>query len=154
MKKILKGFMALALSLSVFCSCGKKESDVSADKLLSAAVDSGAKFEEMEVVDGEYIKFYYEIEESWYEEFAAKAAGDTALADEVVVVKASDDEALKKIQEALEKRVKDRKEVLQSYAPVEYDKLCDSEVKTEGDYVYLVVGSEGNKAEKALEKLF
>ncbi|MBE6841782.1 MAG: DUF4358 domain-containing protein [Ruminococcus sp.] len=156
MKKLFKGFIALAASAMMFCSCsgGDEKTDVSAQKLLSAALESGAKFEEMESVEGEYIKFNYDIEESWYEEFAAQAAGNPAFADEVIVVKAADSDSLKNIQNALNGRIEERKKVLQSYAPVEYDKLSESKVKTEGDYVYLVVGSDTKKAEKALEKLF
>lgn len=154
MKKILSSVLAVAAAGILLCSCGGKESDKSAQELFSAAKDSGAAFEELVSVEGSDIKYTYEIEESWYDDFAAAAAGNMAFADEIVFVKASSDENISKIQNALETRVKSRKDTLQSYAPAEYDKLCKSEIKTNGSYVYLIVGSDIKTAEKAVEKAF
>lgn len=154
MKKILSSVLAAAAAGILLCSCGGKESGKSAQELLSAAKDSGAAFEELVGVEGSDIKYTYEIEESWYDDFAAEAAGNMAFADEIVFVKASSDENVSKIQSALETRVKSRKDTLQSYAPAEYDKLCKSEIKTNGSYIYLIVGSDIKTAEKAVEKAF
>lgn len=154
MKSLLKTIAAAAASAVLLCSCGGKGTDKSASELLSAAKDSGAAFEELVSVEGADIKYTYDLEESWYDEFAAEAAGNMAFADEIVFVKASSDENVKKIQDALAARVKSRKDTLQSYAPVEYDKLCKCEIKTNGDYVYLIIGSDIKTAEKAVEKAF
>ncbi len=155
MKKILKSVAMITASMMMLCSCnGNEKKDVTASELLKAALDSQAKFEELETVETDYIKYYYSLEEDWYSEFSASVAGNNAFADEVVVVKAASDESVDDIKSALEARISSRKDVLQSYAPVEYDKLCKSEVKTEGKFVYMIVGSDSSKAEKALEKLF
>lgn len=154
MKKILKMTAAFMSAAILLCSCGGSASNANASDLLNAAANSGAKFEELEKVEGDILKFNYEMDETWYTDVAAMAAGNMAYADEIVVVKASSTDNVKNVESALEKRVENRKNVLQSYAPAEYDKLCNSKVKTNGDYVYLIVGSDINTAEDALKKAF
>ncbi len=137
----------------LLCSCGSSSSDVTSSELLKAASDSGASFEEMVDVEDTDIKYLYNIEKDWYDEFSASAAGNLAFADEIVVVKSSSSDNTDKIKNALEQRVESRKKTLQSYAPDEYSKLCESEIKTSGDFIYLIVGKDNKKAEKALKKL-
>lgn len=154
MKKILSTIASVAAAGILLCSCGNSDTNKTAQELLSSAKDSGAVFEELEGVEGSDIKYTYELEESWYVDFAAEVAGNAAFADEIVFVKASSDENISKIQSALETRVKSRKDTLQSYAPAEYDKLCKSEIKTSGSYVYLIVGGDIKTAQKAVDKAF
>jgi len=155
MGKFLKTILAVIMSGMVLCSCGGKTSpNLTASELLKAAAESGAAFEEMESVTKDDIKYYYEIEEGWYDEFAAEISGNPAFADEIVVVKASSSENVKKVSDALKSRVESRKTTLQSYAPDEYNKLTKSSVETKGNYVYLVVNGDIKTAQKALEKLF
>lgn len=153
MKKIFSAVITALTAGVLLCSCSGKDSDKSASELLDAAL-SGAKFEELSSVEGSDIKYTYDLEESWYDDFAASVAGNMAFADEIVFVKASSDENVEKVQSALETRVKTRKDTLQSYAPAEYDKLCNTEVKVKGKYVYLVVGEDSKSALKAAEKAF
>jgi len=155
MRKFLKTASAVIMAGMLLCSCGgKSDSDVTASELLKAAQESDSSFDEMESVTKDDIKYYYELEEGWYDDFAAEISGNPAYAEEIVVVKASSSENVKKVSDALEARVESRKNTLQSYAPEEYDKLCKSSVETKGNYVYLVVNSDIKTAQKALEKLF
>ncbi len=154
MKKTVSLMLAAFTAALLLCSCSKEGSDKPASELLSAAADCGAYFCEMVTVDGSDIRYTYDLEESWYDDFAASVAGNMAFADEIVFVKASSDEDAAKIKKALEARVQSRKDTLQSYAPAEYDKLCSTEVKTSGNLVYLVVGADSKKAVKAAEDAF
>lgn len=154
MKKVISVLLAAAASAVLFCSCAGKESDTPAAELLAAASDSGVDFGELVSVEGSDIRYTYDLEESWYDDFAASVSGNMAYADEIVFVKASSDENVEKVQKALEARLQSRKDTLQSYAPAEYDKLCNSEVKTNGKYVYLIVAGDSKPAVKAAEKAF
>lgn len=154
MKKAVSVFLAAAAAAVMLCSCGGKNSNTPVSELLEAASESGVNFGELVSVEGSDIKYTYDLEESWYDEFAASVAGNMAFAEEIVFVKASSDENVEKIQKALENRVQSRKDTLQSYAPAEYDKLCKSEVKTNGKYVYLIVSEDSKTALKAAEKAF
>lgn len=154
MKKTVSLLLAALSAGMILCSCSGKESNTPASELLSAALNSGVDFDEMVPVEGSDVKYTYDIEESWYDDFAASVAGNMAFAEEIVFVKAASDDNVEKIQKALESRLQSRKDTLQSYAPAEYDKLCKSEVKTNGKYVYLVVAEDSKKAEKAAEKAF
>ena len=152
MKKLIKIEAVLSSALLLLCSCGGS-SDVKTADLLAAAVDSGAVFEELVEYSEDDLTTYYDIEKDLFDECAVKAAGNPAYADEVVVVKASSSDNAKKIEEKLDAHVESRKNTLQSYAPAEYDKLNNSDVKVKGNIVYLVV-CDDEKAQKALEKLF
>jgi len=154
MRKAFSVILAAASACVLLCSCSGKDSDTPASQLLTAAADSGVDFGEMVTVEGSDIKYTYDLEESWYDDFAGSVAGNMAFAEEIVFVKASSDENVDKIRQALEKRLQSRKDTLQSYAPAEYDKLCSSEVKLRGSYVYLVVAEDSKKALKAAEKAF
>lgn len=152
MKKLIKLEAVFSAALILLCSCGGS-SDVKTADLLAAAVDSGASFEELVEYSTDDLTTYYGIEKDMFEECAVKVAGNAAYADEVVIVKASSSDNAKEIEKKLDAHVEDRKNILQSYAPAEYDKLNNSDVKVNGNIVYLVVCGD-EKAQKALEKLF
>lgn len=154
MKKVISAVLAALSAGVLLCSCSGKDSDTPAAELLAAASESGVDFGELVKVEGSDIRYTYDLEESWYDDFAASVAGNMAFAEEIVFVKASSEENVEKIQQALETRLQSRKDTLQSYAPAEYDKLCSSEIKTRGRYVYLVVAEDSKKALKAAEKAF
>ncbi|WP_044976176.1 DUF4358 domain-containing protein [Ruminococcus sp. HUN007] len=154
MKKLISAFTACVTAGILLCSCSGGSSEAATEDLLKAALDNGTGFDEMVSVEGSDIKYTYDIEESWYDDFAASVAGNMAYAEEAVFVKASSDENVEKIEKALEKRLQSRKETLKSYAPAEFAKLENSSVETKGRYVYLVVCEDSKKALKAAEKAF
>lgn len=155
MKKILISIAATVMAVLMMCSCSSNdESQAKTSDLLNAAKNSSSSFEELEIIEGKEIKYTYDIEEDWYEDFSAEVSGNLAFADEMVFVKASSDDNVAKIKEALEDRLQNRKNTLQSYAPLEYDKLCNSKVQTNGKYVYMIVGNDTEEAEKAVKEAF
>ena len=155
MKKIITAILASLTAGVLLCSCsGGGDSNTAAADLLKAAVDNGKGFEELVSVEDSDIKYTYDIEKDWYEDFAASVSGNMAYAEEVVFVKASSDENVDKVKTALENRLQSRKDTLQSYAPAEYDKLNKSKVITNGRYVYLVVCEDSDKALDAVKKAF
>lgn len=153
-RKSLKIAILAAACAAVLCSCGGNSDKATANELILAAKNCGAEFQEMEKVETSDIKYYYNLDESWYSDFAAVVSGNQAFADEIVVIKASSSSNVDNIKNALEERIQSRKTTLESYAPDEYQKLCNSSVKTKGDYVYLVVGDDINEAEKAIKDSF
>lgn len=154
MKKALSLILAAFSAGMILCSCSGKESNATADELLKATVECGVDFGELVSVKDSDIKYTYDLDGSLYDDFSASVSGNLAYAEEVVFVKASSEENIPKIEEALNARLESRKETLQSYAPAEYDKLSKSEVKTRGSYVYLIVCADSKTALKAAEKAF
>lgn len=155
MKKIMSAILASFTAAVLLSSCsGGGASNAAAADLLKAAVDNGTGFEELVSVEDSDIKYTYDIEKDWYDDFAASVSGNMAYAEEVVFVKASSEENADKIKTALENRLQSRKDTLQSYAPAEYDKLNRSKVMTNGLYVYLVVCEDSDKALDAVKKAF
>ncbi|MDO5560819.1 MAG: DUF4358 domain-containing protein [Oscillospiraceae bacterium] len=151
--KLIKMTSMLILSGVLLCSCAGKSSNAAASDIISAAKTSGSTFEELESVEKADIKYYYNLDESSYSDFSAMVSGNQAYADEIVVVKAASSSKVSDIKKALEERIDSRKKTLESYAPDEYQKLCDASVKTDGDYVYLVVGDDTKDALKAIKDL-
>lgn len=66
-------------------------------------------------------------------------------------IKAKDKE---KVKLAVEERLDGQKDVFKDYVPEEYDKLCDTQVKTKGDYVYWLCTNDNEKAEEVLKSDF
>ena len=152
MKKIISTFISVIIIATCFVACGKKESDVTATELLSAAVESGVSFDELEEVEKEKISFYFEISEETYDEFAGKIAGSAASADEIIIFKAKTKDDVNEIKDALNSRLEKRKTDFKSYSTVEYEKLNSSQVYTNGNYVYLIVSKDNATVQSAIKE--
>ncbi len=124
----------------------KAISEITADVL-----NCGIEFPEMVEVSEENFQIKYSLSEGDYEEFSLWWAGSGADADEVCIIKAGDKEKVKK---AVEDRLEGQKETFKDYVPEQYDKLCETEVKTKGDYVYWLCTNDNEKAQKALDADF
>ena len=102
-------------------------------------------------ITAENFQIKYGLTQYEYEEFSLWWAGSGADADEVCIIKAKDKE---KVKLAVEERLDGQKDVFKDYVPEEYDKLCDTQVKTKGDYVYWLCTNDNEKAEEVLKSDF
>ena len=75
------------------------------------------------------------------------------LDGEVCIIKAKDGKT-DNVKKAVESRLDSQKEVFKDYQPAQYDKLCNSSIKTEGDYVYWVCTNDNSKAKEKLTSFF
>ncbi|MGN0613623.1 MAG: DUF4358 domain-containing protein [Porcipelethomonas sp.] len=157
MKKIKSAIAGLIMSAAVMVSAtacgGSKEATKPLSDITKAVADSGIEFPEMIEVSEENFQFKYGVTADDYAEYSVMWAGSGGDADEICIVKANEDK-VDTIKEAVEKRLDSQKDVFKDYVPEQYDKLCDTEVKTEGNYVYWLCTNDNSKAEDTLLSYF
>lgn len=144
MKKVLVSVLALVMCMCVLTACGGEKA--LNDTPLSEALDKiNAQFfdggETMRIIDSlDKLELYYDIAPEDVAEFAAEVAKDSATEiDEVVLVKAVDEEAAKRIAEKLELRLNSQKDLCASYSPELLAVAEKCAVRTQGMLVSLVV---------------
>ena len=152
MKKRIMGAAAAVMMLASLTACGAKEPSKAISEITKAVVDSGIKFPEMIEVNQKNFEIKYEIGDDVYSDFSVYWTTG-ADADEVCIIKAKENKA-EDVKKAVEGRKQAQMDVFESYAPEQYDKLKNSEVKTEGDYVYWVCTEDDSKAEDTLLSYF
>lgn len=155
LKRTITGVILSAVTLISVTACGSdgKETTHPLSEISAAVRDSGIEFPEMVEVTEENFQFKYGISADDYSEYSLWWAGSGGDADEICIIKANDDK-LDTIQKAVEKRLEDQKSVFKDYVPEQYDKLCGTSVKTEGNYVYWVCTNDNSKAEETLLSYF
>lgn len=156
LKRTVAGMFLMAAMLISASACGGesgKEPTKSLSEITSSVKDSGIEFPEMVEVTEDNFQFKYGISSDDYSEYSLWWAGSGGDADEICIIKAKDDK-LDIVQKAVEKRLEDQKEVFKDYVAEQYDKLCDTKVKTNGNYVYWVCTNDNTKAEETLLSYF
>lgn len=143
--------LALVLALAA-CSGGSKAAAEYDPAATSAALlDSGAFSETLEPLDADLVPDLYGLEVAPDE--AAVYTSTGATAEEVAVMKFADQSAADAALTALETRVADQKEACQDYLPAEMPKLEQAVVKESGKSVLLLVASDYDKGQSALDAL-
>lgn len=158
MNKIKKTFTGIIFAAAMMISvtgCGSEGKTASKplNEITQSVMDSGIEMPEMVEVSEDNFQFKYGVTADDYSEFSVWWAGSGGDADEVCIVKAKEDK-LDTVKAAVEKRLEDQKAVFKDYVPAQYDKLCDTKVKTEGDYVYWVCTNDNSKAEDTVMSYF
>lgn len=156
-KKTFAGiFIAVSMMMTVTACKGDKDCK-SATKPLNeisqAVIDCGIDMPEMVEVSEDNFQFKYGVSSDDYSEYSVWWAGSGGDADEVCIIKAADGKK-DTVKQAVEKRLDDQKNVFKDYVPEQYDKLCDTSVKTEGDYIYWVCTNDNTKAEDTILSYF
>lgn len=123
MKKILLAITSLLMCACLLTACGTAEKTLN-DTPLSEAMDkiNAEVFgggENMRVIDSlDKLELYYGIDPADVEEFAAEVSKNSATEiDEVILIKAVDTDAAKRIAEKLELRLQSQKDLCASYSP-------------------------------------
>lgn len=160
MKKriILPVMLMIASAFSTTgCSEDTEDADVNAvaskplSEITADIMNCGIEFPEMIEVSEENFQIKYNLSENEYDEYSLWWAGSGADADEICVIKAADKE---KVKSAVEDRLEGQKETFKDYVPEQYDKLCETKVKTKGDYVYWFCTNDNDKAQETFDSDF
>lgn len=149
-KRITAGFFTVFAALFA-TGCNESSEDIKASKPLNeiteAVMECGVEFPDMVEVSEDNFQFRYAISADDYSEYSVWWAGSGGDADEICLIKAENTDKVKK---AVEERKKSQEGVFKDYVEEQYEKLCDSEVKTKGDYVYWLCTNDNEKAEDIL----
>ncbi len=158
MKKIFVSVFAILMCMCLLTACGgaKTLNDTplsdAMDKINTEVFGGG---ENMRVIDSlDKLELYYDIDPADVKEFAAEVAKNSATEiDEVVLVKAVDEEAAKRVAEKLELRLQAQKDLCASYSPELLAVADKCAVRTEGVLVTLIITESYEEAVKICDDL-
>ena len=147
-----KFFLVLifALSLITLVACGDSENVELNGKIsdIPEKIMDEIEFPEMVEATPDNIQIMYALEVNVFEDYSIYYAGSGGYADEISVIEVSSKDEVKNIKKVFEDRVEARIKVFEGYAPLEAEKLENAVIKTQGNYVFLVICEDPDKAKK------
>lgn len=139
-KSALLLMLAVLTAFSV-CSCGGDcgKTPAVAD-IAKAITDKYPLSDAMSEITGEdKIKSVYGLDSGDYTEFVAYVNNSGVDQDEIVIVKASSQDAVAGIKEKLENKMTAKLNSTKSYLPDQYEMISKCEVAEKGDYVRMII---------------
>lgn len=151
MKRLLLPALMLCLCLT---ACGGGQEGYDPETTAQALLDSGAFSQVLDTVDTETAcdALYGGLDADTVEDgvvYASLSAG----AEELAVLRLTDEDSAKTALAALEDRVAFQTEALRDYQPGEVGKLDSAIVEQKGNTVLLVVAADYDEAQAALDSL-
>ncbi|MDO4831448.1 MAG: DUF4358 domain-containing protein [Clostridia bacterium] len=148
MKKILRSTLALAL-IGVFavlftaCSSGGKTPAVS--DIVTAITEKYPMSDAMIKIDDETtITNTIGIEKADYTDIAVYVNNSGLDQDEIIIVKATDADAAKRITEVLNNQLTGKMNSTKNYLPEQYEIVEKCKVVQEGDYLSLIISPDAD----------
>ncbi len=130
-----------------------KVKDVDMDSLrqnLSQIIDS----EHMDIGDSSKLRKLYYISKNEVEDFILYAPKSNMEANEVLILKAKNEDDIEQLKVKVEERVKKQSDSFKNYRPEEYDIISNRVLDIKGKYLILIISSESEKIEAAINKEF
>ncbi|HAK42456.1 MAG TPA: hypothetical protein DCM59_06795 [Clostridium sp.] len=130
-----------------------KVKDVDMDSLrqsLSQIIDS----EHMDIGDSSKLRKLYYISKNEVEDFILYSPKSNMEASEVLILKAKNEEDIEQLKVKVEERIKKQSDSFKNYRPEEYDIISNRVLDIKGKYLILIISSESEKIEAAINKEF
>lgn len=150
----MKKYIYLAISailVLALASCSGKTAaadfqvqDAMDDMLAAAPIDDPLTLSEGDMLD------FFGIQADSMEQFAAVTCANGISAQEIVLVKAKDEDSAKTVEEKLQNRLDSRKAEAENYLPDQFAIMDQCQVKRDGVYVRLIISPE----EEALAEIY
>lgn len=141
---MLTAILAFGLCLA---GCGGKTTEIDIHAVMADMLETAPIAEAMELTEEDMLNFYG-IAADQMEDFAAVNCAMGIEADELVLVKAVDEDSAAEIEALLQQRLENRKSEFQTYIPEEYEVLCQGSVERDGQYVRLIVSPQAEELEE------
>lgn len=165
MKRIIALTLAVLMIAALFAACGgdKKEegnsNDAKSVDLTAVMNDINSQFDISEsTVQGlkklettDELDRYYMIAAEDIKQFAAERSSSSTDYTEVVLVEAVGADAVNKIVTQLNSRLDAQRSTARSYTPEAVDMLEGCSVKTNGNFVYLIINDKQDEIVKVVE---
>ena len=166
MKKIIALSLAVLMLAALFVGCGgeKKDdansNDASSVKLSAVLDDINSKYnisdstvqglKRIETTDE--LDRYYMIAADDIKQFAAERSSSADDFTEIVLVEATGSDAANKIVTQLNSRLDAQRSTARSYTAEAVEMLEKCEVKTKGNFVYMVINEKSDEINKTIEE--
>ncbi len=168
-KKIIAIVLAVLLITTVFCSCGDKKDDENKPNNTTTTTTEPAvvnvnlktlydrctaKMPEMISLDADIMLDYCGIKAEDCVEFYVSICADSLRTDEIWLIKATDEDALKAISDLAKSRLKAKADESITYSPEQYDVVQKAKVITNGEYFALIVSPDVAEIENIVNNAF
>lgn len=121
-------------------------------KEVKQAVERKIDTERMKDVSSQGLKRYYGLNGADYDGVMMYVSTSSMSAEEVLVVKAKNTEQARELENAIEKRIEERKNVFDGYAPEQVKMLKEAQKSVRGTYVFLAISPDSNRYREAFTK--
>ena len=143
--------------ISLFAGCsGKSEEavEINIQDTVDAVFEAAGFSEELVKLEDDVLtNSYVLLDKDKVEEYAVYVSGSMGTPEELAIFKAVDEESVKGIREAVDRRVEDLKLNFEDYRPDEMPKIDNAVIVEKGNYVMLVICPNSEAAKETLEKL-
>ncbi|MCD7770743.1 MAG: DUF4358 domain-containing protein [Oscillospiraceae bacterium] len=140
--------------LVLFSSCGSTLPSPDATELATEVLDSLGETDNFALADSETVEIVFSCDSSIYEDFCVMYSTEDISADIVAIFKSPDSETQDATQEMLEEFLESRLNDFKGYAPLEVQKIENSELITYGSYDILIIISDFDSAKSVVDSAF
>ena len=106
---------------------------------VAQSVESSLDTENLVKQDGQALKRYYGLNSADYNGVLYYSSEFTISAEEVLVIEAKSETQVEHIRDAIEDRLRDRRETFADYAPKQAQMIEQAEILVRGKYVFVAV---------------
>lgn len=119
---------------------------------VSKSFEGSIHAENMKSVGAQGLKRYYGLNGADYDGVLFYVSEHSMSADEILLIKAKNEEQVQEIESAIDRHLQNRIEDFDGYAPDEAKLLKDAERSTRGTYIFLCVSKDAKAYKKAFVK--
>ncbi len=155
-KNTFKTILLAILSLTFLLGCSSEKAIAKAPTIeeITKEIEEAIDISEMKKGDINKLKKLYDIDEDEIEDFVLYVAPTNIKADEMAIIKVKDENNIESIKEKISTRISDQGSVFESYLPEEYFLIEKHVLKSNGNYVLLVVSKDATKVEGIFDNSF
>jgi hypothetical protein len=136
------------LMVAVLSGCGENAGSSGAKldmQALYQEIEAGVALQPMAKLEGDRMYDYCGINPDNCVQSEVYICKDGLITDEIWLLEAKDDAALKELQAAADNRLKAKAAEIESYSPVQYQVVQKAEVLTNGNYFVMFVSPDVSK---------
>lgn len=149
MKKILSAILVICMMMSL-AACGGKTKAVNVD--VAAVYDSYKEnLPEMLEPDEDTLLNFMGIQVSDCKQYKVAICAEGLRADEVWLIEAKDDAAMKNLTELAEMRIQSKLDETETYTPDQFLIVQKAEIVTKGNFLALLISPEVDVLKSGLE---
>lgn len=149
MKKL--AVVILSLCAVMLSGCSKKEITVDPTELANSLLEQVKFVDSMTKLDKEAVAKLYGIKGELLESQAVYISTG-ATAEEIAILKATDEKNADTLYQALETRIEDQKTAFEDYVPAEMKKLEDPILIKKGNYVICCISNDNESANDVITR--
>lgn len=153
MKKSFALLIAMALLFCIAGCASGGESVIDLDALDAALAEKAPFIETLEPIDSDLGCMICQLDEADCEKAIFRFSSG-ATAEEVVLIKAKDKDALKRIEKVINDRLAFQKDSFANYIPSEVPKIESAIIKTSGNYLVYCVADDLSAAQDVIDLYF